>query len=45
MEPQGSEHPREEPVNSIENDGAITPELWKVMMDLVLAIYEYREEE
>lgn len=44
MEPQGSP-PREEPVNSIENDGAITPELWKVMMDLVLAIYEYREEE
>lgn len=40
-----SQPPRERPVNSIENDGAITPELWKVMMDVVMAIYDYREEE
>ncbi|KAJ5335418.1 Bromodomain [Penicillium brevicompactum] len=42
---QGSQPPREEPVNSIENDGSITPELWKVMMNLVMAIYDYREED
>lgn len=41
----GSQPPREEPVNSIEQDGSISPELWKVMMNLVMAIYDYREEE
>jgi hypothetical protein len=44
-EKEQSQPPREQPVNSIENDSAITPELWKIMMDVVLAIYEYREEE
>jgi chromatin structure-remodeling complex subunit RSC1/2 len=42
---QGSQTPREEPVTSIENDGSITPELWKTMMDVVMAIYDYREDE
>ncbi|CAG8241869.1 unnamed protein product [Penicillium salamii] len=41
----GSQPPREEPVNSIEQDGSISPELWKVMMNLVMAIYDYREED
>lgn len=40
-----SQPPREQPVNSIENDGAITRETWKLMMDVVMAIYDYREEE
>ncbi|KAJ5555509.1 hypothetical protein N7535_007946 [Penicillium sp. DV-2018c] len=44
-EKEQSQPPREQPVNSIENDSAITPELWKIMMDVVLAIYEYREED
>lgn len=47
----------EEPVKSIEDDGkgdgkseapateGIPEELWKVMMDVVLAIYEVRESE
>jgi chromatin structure-remodeling complex subunit RSC1/2 len=47
MEPseQESHPPREEPVNSIEDDGVITRELWKSMMDVVMAIYDYREDE
>ncbi|CAG7997621.1 unnamed protein product [Penicillium nalgiovense] len=40
-----SQPPREQPVNSIENDGAITRETWKLMMDVVMAIYDYREED
>lgn len=40
-----SQPPREQPVNSIENDGAINRETWKMMMDVVMAIYDYREEE
>lgn len=44
----------EEPVKSIENDGqtdsqaptdGITDEQWRSMMNVVLAIYEFREEE
>ena len=45
--------PSQEPVKSIEDDnkgdgqnGAPIPDdLWRIMMDVVLAIYEVREEE
>lgn len=35
----------EEPVTSIENDGAISDEQWAAMMDLIMAIYDFREPE
>lgn len=35
----------EEPVTSIENDGAISDEQWAAMMDLTMAIYDFREPE
>lgn len=43
----------EEPVKSIEDDGkaddaapsGIPDEQWRAMMDVVMAIYDYREEE
>lgn len=35
----------EEPVTSIENDGAISDEQWQAMMDLTMAIYDFREPE
>ncbi|KAJ5306613.1 hypothetical protein N7508_005628 [Penicillium antarcticum] len=40
-----SHPPREEPINSIEDDGVITRELWKSMMDVVISIYNYREDD
>lgn len=56
-EPSQAQPAPEEPVKSIEDDGkgdgkseapatgGIPEELWKVMMDVVLAIYEVREAE
>lgn len=35
----------EEPVTSIEDDGAISNEQWKAMMDVTMAIYDFREPE
>lgn len=35
----------EEPVNSIEDDGAITEDQWQGMGDMLMAIYDYREQE
>ncbi|KAJ5114609.1 hypothetical protein NUU61_000368 [Penicillium alfredii] len=50
MEPseRDSQPPPEEPVNSIEDDGAggaITDAQWKAMMDVVMVIYDFREED
>ncbi|KAJ5667951.1 uncharacterized protein N7477_006521 [Penicillium maclennaniae] len=33
----------EEPVTSIEDDGSISDEQWKAMMDVTMAIYDFRE--
>ena len=56
-DPSQAQPAPEEPVKSIEDDGkgdgkseaptteGIPEELWKVMMDVVLAIYEVREAE
>ncbi|KAL4919119.1 hypothetical protein BDW62DRAFT_179982 [Aspergillus aurantiobrunneus] len=51
-EPSQAQPTPEEPVQSIEGDGksngvasAVTDEQWKCMMDVVLAIYEIREED
>jgi chromatin structure-remodeling complex subunit RSC1/2 len=35
----------EEPVNSIEDDGAITEDQWQGMGDMLMAIYDFREQE
>lgn len=35
----------EEPVTSIEDDGAVTDEQWQAMMELTMAIYDFREPE
>lgn len=35
----------EEPVTSIEDDGSISEEQWKAMMDVTMAIYDFREPE
>lgn len=35
----------EEPVTSIEDDGPINNEQWKAMMDVTMAIYDFREPE
>jgi chromatin structure-remodeling complex subunit RSC1/2 len=35
----------EEPVNSIEDDSSVTEEQWKAMMDVTMAIYDFRESE
>lgn len=35
----------EEPLTSIENDGTITDDQWRAMMDVTLAIYDFREPE
>lgn len=40
-----SPHQPEEPVNSIENDSSVTEEQWKSMMDVTMAIYDFREAE
>lgn len=50
MDQAESEHsqpqPRpEEPVTSIEEDGAMADEKWKAMMDVTMAIYDFREPE
>lgn len=53
-EPSQPQPTREELVKSIEDDGkgdsaataeGVTDEQWRSMMDVVMAIYEYREEE
>ncbi len=51
-EPSQAQPTPEEPVQSIEGDGKgngvlsmVTDEQWKYMMDVVLAIYDIREEE
>jgi chromatin structure-remodeling complex subunit RSC1/2 len=52
-EPSQTQPAPEEPVKSIEDDGkgdssatsGVTDEQWRSMMDVVLAIYEFREEE
>lgn len=35
----------EEPVTSIEEDSAISEDQWKAMMDVTMAIYDFREPE
>lgn len=35
----------EEPVKSIEEDGAVTEDQWQGMGDMLMAIYEFREPE
>ncbi|KAJ5692093.1 Bromodomain [Penicillium macrosclerotiorum] len=35
----------EEPVDSIEDDGAISEDQWKSMMDVIMAIYDFREQD
>lgn len=35
----------EDPVTSIENDSAVSEEQWKAMMDVTVAIYNFREPE
>ncbi|KAJ5798199.1 Bromodomain [Penicillium pulvis] len=41
---QSQAQPRpEEPVTSIEEDGAMTDDKWKAMMDVTMAIYDFRE--
>lgn len=35
----------EDPVTSIEDDGVISNDLWKGMMDVIMAIYNFREAE
>lgn len=43
---QSQAQPRpEEPVTSIEEDGAMTDDKWKAMMDVTMAIYDFREPE
>lgn len=44
-EREQSQPQTEEPVTSIETDGAITDEQWKAMMDVTMAIYDFREPE
>lgn len=52
-EPSQAQPAPEEPVKSIEDNGKggdkneapISDDLWRIMMDVVLAIYEVREEE
>ncbi|KAJ5965994.1 hypothetical protein N7481_012708 [Penicillium waksmanii] len=38
-----SPHQPEEPVTSIENDSSVTDDQWKAMMDVTMAIYDFRE--
>lgn len=40
-----SPHQPEEPVTSIENDSSVTDDQWKAMMDVTMAIYDFREPE
>lgn len=40
-----SQHQREKPVTSIENDSTVSEEQWKAMMDVIMAIYDFREPE
>lgn len=35
----------EEPVNSIEDDGAVSEDQWQGMGDMLMAIYDFREPE
>lgn len=35
----------EEPVTSIEDDGAVTEDQWQGMGDMLMAIYDFREQE
>ncbi|KAJ5937458.1 RSC complex subunit (RSC1) [Penicillium verhagenii] len=45
MEQEQSQPPvrPEEPVTSIEEDGVLTEDKWKAMMDVTMAIYDFRE--
>jgi chromatin structure-remodeling complex subunit RSC1/2 len=45
MSERDQSHQPEEPVTSIEDDGAINDEQWKAMMDVTMAIYDFREPE
>ncbi|KAJ6153799.1 Bromodomain [Penicillium chermesinum] len=41
---RGQSQPQpEDPVTSIENDGAVSEEQWRAMMDVIMAIYDFRE--
>lgn len=46
QEERDQSQPRpEEPVTSIEADGTVTEDQWKAMMDVTMAIYDFREQE
>ena len=45
LEQERSPSQLEETIPSVENDGAVTDEQWKAMMDVTMAIYDFREAE
>ncbi|KAJ5116479.1 hypothetical protein N7456_000827 [Penicillium angulare] len=45
VEREQSQPQAEEPVTSIEGDGAINEDQWKAMMDVTMAIYDFREQD